>query len=181
MPLSEAEQLEILGRGGPGYQERITAAYVGYPSMQARLRLAGDMFFTSSVWRIAQAHQHFAPVYVYQFDYAPWPVRAAGLEGSHATELLAVFGNYRGPAGPILTGSFTHPDASRVVDDVQQRWVAFARNGVPSEDWPPYRGPDWPVLVFDRELRVEQNLGGDRRAVWDGFRLSIPSRIPRAW
>lgn len=76
MPLSEAEQLEILGRGGPGYQERITAAYVGYPSMQARLRLAGDMFFTSSVWRIAQAHQHFAPVYVYQFDYAPWPVRS---------------------------------------------------------------------------------------------------------
>ncbi|BEL40017.1 carboxylesterase/lipase family protein [Mycobacteroides abscessus subsp. abscessus] len=180
MPLSEAEQLEILGRGGPGYQERITAAYVGYPSMQARLRLAGDMFFTSSVWRIAQAHQHFAPVYVYQFDYAPWPVRAAGLEGSHATELLAVFGNYRGPAGPILTGSFTHRDASRVVDDVQQRWVAFARNGVPSGDWPPYRGPDWPVLVFDRELRVEQNLGGDRRTVWDGFRLSIPSRIPRA-
>ncbi|SHT82566.1 Probable carboxylesterase LipT [Mycobacteroides abscessus subsp. abscessus] len=180
MPLSEAEQLEILGRGGPGYQERITAAYVGYPSMQARLRLAGDMFFTSSVWRIAQAHQHFAPVYVYQFDYAPWPVRAAGLEGSHATELLAVFGNYRGPAGPILTGSFTHRDASRVVDDVQQRWVAFARNGVPSGDWPPYRGSDWPVLVFDRELRVEQNLGGDRRTVWDGFRLSIPSRIPRA-
>lgn len=180
MPLSEAEQQEILGRGGPGYRERIIAAYPGYPSKEARLRLAGDMFFTSSVWRIARAHQQFAPVYVYQFDYAPWTVRAAGLEGSHATELPAVFGNYRGPAGPVLAGSFTHRAASRVVDDVQQRWVAFARNGVPSQDWPQYRGPDWPVMVFDREPRVEQNLGADRRAVWAGFRLNIQSRLPKA-
>lgn len=180
MPLSEAEQLEILGRGGPGYRERITAAYAGYPSTQARLRLAGDMFFTSSVWRIARAHQQFAPVHVYQFDYAPWTVRVAGLAGSHATELPAVFGNYRGPAGPILAGSLTHRAASRVVDEVQQRWVAFARNGVPGQDWPLYLGPDWPVMVFDSAPRVEQNLGADRRAVWDGFTLSIPSRVPRA-
>lgn len=180
MPLSEAEQLEILGRGGPVYRERITAAYAGYPSTQARLRLAGDMFFTSSVWRIARAHQQFAPVHVYQFDYAPWTVRAAGLAGSHATELPAVFGNYRGPAGPILAGSLTHRAASRVVDEVQQRWVAFARNGVPGQDWPLYLGPDWPVMIFDSAPRVEQNLGADRRAVWDGFTLSIPSRLPRA-
>lgn len=180
MPLSEAEQLEILGRGGTGYRERITAAYAGYPSKQARLRLAGDMFFTSSVWRIARAHQQFAPVHVYQFGYAPWTVRAAGLAGSHATELLAVFGNYRGPAGPILAGSLTHRAASRVVDEVQQRWVAFARNGVPGQDWPLYLGPDWPVMIFDSAPRVEQNLGADRRAVWDGFSLSIPSRLPRA-
>ncbi|MBA0045274.1 carboxylesterase/lipase family protein [Mycobacteroides sp. LB1] len=180
MPLSEAEQQEILSRGGPGYRERIVAAYPGYPSKEARLRLAGDMFFTSSVWRIAQAHQQFAPVYVYQFDYAPWTVRAAGLKGSHATELPAVFGNYRGPAGALLAGSITHRDASRVVDDVQQRWVAFARNGFPSEDWRLYRGPDWPVMVFDREPRVEDNLGTDRREVWAGFTLSVPSRLPKA-
>ncbi|OHT81096.1 carboxylesterase [Mycobacteroides chelonae] len=180
MPLSEAEQLEILARGGPGYLERIVGAYPGYPSKEARLRLAGDMFFTSSVWRIARAHQQFAPVYVYQFDYAPWPVRTAGLNGSHATELLAVFGNYRGPAGPLLAGSFTHRDASRVVDDVQERWVAFARNGVPSEDWPTYRGPDWPVMVFDRVTCVEKNLGVDRRDVWAGFTLSAPQRPPKA-
>lgn len=179
MPLSEPEQQEILAGGGPGYRERILATYPGYPSKEARLRLAGDMFFTSSVWRIAEAHQQFAPVYVYQFDYAPWTVRAAGLKGSHATELLAVFGNYRGPAGPLLAGSLTHRDASRVVNDVQERWVAFARNGVPSEDWPQYRGPDWPLMVFDRETRVERNLGADRREVWAGFRLSVPSRLPK--
>ncbi|OHT89183.1 carboxylesterase/lipase family protein [Mycobacteroides saopaulense] len=180
MPLSEAEQLEILVRGGSGYRERIVAAYPGYPSKDARLRLAGDMFFTSSVWRIARAHQQVAPVYVYQFDYAPWPVRAVGLKGSHATELLAVFGNYRGPAGPILAGSLTHRDASRVVDEVQQRWVAFARSGAPSDDWPPYRGPDWPVMVFDRETRVEPNLGADRRDKWAGFLLRAPDRRPQA-
>ncbi|MGH3722834.1 MAG: carboxylesterase/lipase family protein [Mycobacterium sp.] len=180
MPLSEAEQLEILGRGGPGYRGRIVAAYPGYPSRDARLRLAGDMFFTTSVWRIARAHQQFAPLYVYQFDYAPWTVRAVGLKGSHATELLAVFGNYRGPAGALLAGSVTHRNASRVVDDVQERWVAFACNGVPSDDWPLYRGPDWPVMVFDREPRVESNLGADRREVWAGFTLSAPSRPPAA-
>lgn len=180
MPLSEAEQQEILARGGPGYLERIVAAYPGYPSKEARLRLAGDMFFTSSVWRIAGAHQQFAPVYVYQFDYAPWTVRAAGLKGSHATELPAVFGNYRGPAGPLLAGSLTHRDASRVVDDVQQRWVAFARNGVPSQDWPLYCGPGWPLMVFDRVTRVEQNVGADRRDVWAGFVLSAPQRPLKA-
>ncbi|MUM19518.1 carboxylesterase/lipase family protein [Mycobacterium sp. CBMA271] len=180
MPLSEAEQLEILARGGDGYQERIVAVYPGFPSKDARLLLAGDMFFTSSVWRIAQAHQQFAPVYVYQFDYAPWTVRAVGLKGSHATELPAVFGNYRGPAGALLAGSITHRDASRVVDDVQQRWVAFARNGIPDGDWPQYCGPDWPVIVFDREPRVVDNLGADRREAWAGFTLSAPGRPRKA-
>lgn len=40
--------------------------------------------------------------------------------------------------------------ALRISNDVQNRWRAFARTGVPGEGWPQYGADDRAVLVFDR-------------------------------
>lgn len=171
MPLSE-EDLELaLAGNGRERRDRIVAAYPEYPSKDARFELASDLFFTSSVWRIAGAHQQFAPVYTYRFDYAPWPLRVAGLAGAHGTELFAVFGVYRGPAGALFAGSLTRRKASRVVDDVQDQWIAFARNGNPGDQWPRYRLPERATMILDSTSRVEDDPGSTRRQAWNGFDL----------
>ncbi|SIK86075.1 Probable carboxylesterase LipT [Mycobacteroides abscessus subsp. abscessus] len=173
MPLSESALEGMLTRGGPGHRDRIVAAYPGYPERSARVKLAGDMNFSTAAWQMAEAHHRYAPVYFYRYDYAPGALRIAGMGATHATELLAVFDSYRGAMGTVMAGALGRRDAVRVSNDVQRRWLAFARSGVPGDGWPTYGPPDRAVMVFDHATRVELDPEAARRAAWEGFSLAL--------
>jgi para-nitrobenzyl esterase len=172
LPMTEAAIERLLAHAEPDLRERITAAYPDYPDPAACLRLGGDFAFGSAAWQIAEAHAVHAPAYVYRYDYAPRTLRWSGLGATHATELFAVFDVYRTKFGALLTAAADRRSALRVSNDVQSRWRAFSRTGVPGAGWPAYTSADRAVMVFDRRSRVEYDPNADRRLAWEGFSLA---------
>ncbi|BBY26307.1 carboxylesterase/lipase family protein [Mycolicibacterium sediminis] len=171
LPTNEAKIEALLAGAEPTYRERITAAYPEYPAPDACIRLGADFTFGSTLWQLADSHSRHAPTYLYRYDFAPRTLQWAGLGATHATELLAVFDAYRTPLGRLLSAGRDRRSALRVSDDMQGRWDAFARTGVPGDGWPRYTTDARPVLVFDRAWRVENDPHADRRQAWEGFQV----------
>jgi para-nitrobenzyl esterase len=172
LPTNESMIEELLADAEPAARERITAAYPGYPSSSACIQLGGDFAFSSAAWQIAEAHSSHAPTYLYRYDYAPRMLRWSGLGATHATELLAVFDFYRTRLGGFLTAAADQRAALRVSNQVQRRWRAFSRSGVPGDDWPAYTAEDRAVMVFDNKWRIEFDPHPHRRTAWAGFSLA---------
>ncbi|MFG1932961.1 carboxylesterase/lipase family protein [Mycobacterium sp. NPDC048908] len=172
LPMTEPTIERLLAAVEPDERERITAAYPGYPDSAACIQFGGDFAFGSAAWQFAEAHSQHAPTYLYRYDYAPRTLRWSGLGATHATELLAVFDVYRTKFGRLLTAAADRRSALQVSDDVQARWHAFARTGVPGRDWPPYTTDDRAVMVLDRRARVEYDPHADRRQAWADFSLA---------
>jgi para-nitrobenzyl esterase len=172
LPTNESMIEELLADAGPAARERITAAYPDYPSSSACIQLGGDFAFSSAAWQLAEAHSTHAPTYLYRYDYAPRMLRWSGLGATHATELLAVFDFYRTRYGALLTAAADQRTALRVSNQVQRRWRAFSRTGVPGDDWPAYTVDDRAVMVFDRKWRIEFDPHPNRRMAWAGFSLA---------
>jgi para-nitrobenzyl esterase len=173
MPMTEPMIERLLSATEPAHRERITAAYPDYPDPDACIRLGGDFAFGSAAWQITEAHSRHAPAYLYRYDYAPRTLRWSGLGATHGTELLAVFDVYRTKFGRLLTAAADRRSALRVSDDVQRRWRAFSRTGVPGDGWPAYTSPDRAVMVLDRRSRVEYDPHAHRRQAWEGFSLAV--------
>ncbi|MHA7664011.1 carboxylesterase/lipase family protein [Mycolicibacterium sp. HS_4_1] len=172
LPTNEAMIERILAHVPAEQRTRITGAYPGYPqSADACIKLGGDFAFGTASWEIAGAHMRHAPTYAYRYDYAPPALHWTGLGATHATELLAVFDVYRTPLGALLTAAMDRKSALRISNDVQNRWRAFARAGVPGEGWPRYDADGRAVLVFDRKSRVELDPRAEQRQAWEGFSL----------
>lgn len=172
LPTNESMVEELLAELEPAVRKRITAAYPTYPKQEACIQLGGDFAFSSAAWQIAEAHGLHAPTYLYRYDYAPRALRWSGFGATHATELFAVFDIYRTRFGALLTAAADRGDALRVSNNVQRRWRAFSRTGVPGDDWPLYTHADRAVMVFDRKPRVEFDPHQHRRLAWDGFSLA---------
>jgi para-nitrobenzyl esterase len=172
LPMTEPTIERLLTLAEPGERERLTAAYPGYPDAAACIQFGGDFAFGSAAWQIAEAHSRHAPTYLYRYDYATRTLRWSGLGATHATELLAVFDVYRTKFGRLLTAAADRRSALQVSDDVQARWRAFCRTGVPGDDWPQYTSADRAVMVLDRRPHVEYDPDADRRQAWAGFSLA---------
>ncbi|OBA78317.1 carboxylesterase [Mycobacterium sp. 1164966.3] len=172
LPTNESMVEELLADAEPDARQRITAAYPDYPASSACIQLGGDFAFSSAAWQIAEAHGDHAPTYLYRYDYAPRTLRWSGFGATHATELFAVFDIYRTRFGALLTAAADRRNALRVSNQVQRRWQAFSRTGIPGDDWPAYTRTDRAVMVFDRKCRVEFDPHQHRRMAWDGFSLA---------
>jgi len=172
LPTTEHAIEALLAGAGSATRDRIIQAYPDYPAPAACVRIGGDFAFTSAAWQVAEARAEQAPTYVYRYDYAPRPLHWSGLGATHATELFAVFDIYRTRFGALLTAVGDRRSAYRVSRDVQTRWQAFARTGVPDDTWPAYTLAERPVQVFDRRTHVEYDPHPHRRNAWDGFTLA---------
>ncbi len=172
LPTTETAIERLFSQAEPGERERILAAYPGYPNPAACVRLGGDFIFGSAMWQIAQAHSRHAPTHVYRYDYATRALHLSGLGATHAMELLAVFDVYRSRFGRLLAAGVDARTAGKVSDDIQARWLAFAAQGVPGEDWPRYDRDERPVMVLDRRRRVEYDPHAERRQAWETFSLA---------
>jgi para-nitrobenzyl esterase len=172
LPMTEPAIELLLADSDIEAKDRITMAYPGYPSPSACIRLAGDFAFGTAAWQIAAAHGIHAPTFVYRYDYAPRTFHWSGLGATHATELLAVFDVYRTRFGSLMTAAADRRSSRRVSNDVQSRWRAFSRTGVPGAGWPQYTPDQRAVMVFDRHSHLEYDPHADRRQAWEGFTLA---------
>ncbi|MET9199213.1 carboxylesterase/lipase family protein [Gordonia sp. NPDC003585] len=143
------------------------------------LRLAGDAIFWAPMTAFADGHSAVAPTYVYRYDFEPAVLRTTGFGATHATELFAVFGAYRAPMGAgLAVGSWK--STGRVIDDVQSRWVSFARTGDPGVGWPAYRTDDRKVLVINDPDRVVTDPDAQRRDAWSkAHNPAVPDQSER--
>lgn len=171
LPTNET-MIDALFAGDAESKARITEAYPGYPSARACIRLGGDFAFATAAWQIAEAHGGHAPTYVYRYDYAPRTFHWSGLGATHGTELFAVFDVYRTPIGSLLTAAADRRSALRVSNDVQRRWRAFSKTGLPGDDWPTYTEQERAVMVFNRQSHLEYDPRAERRRAWEGFSLA---------
>jgi para-nitrobenzyl esterase len=96
-----------------------------------------------------------APAYAYLLSWKS-PVLGGILGAPHNLDLPLVFDNHdRAPFGG------DDPDIDRLVAEMADAWIAFARSGDPSHpglpEWPAYDSVQRPTMVFDRSSQVEND------------------------
>jgi len=135
--------------------------------LRSALQLSTDAAFRMPTIWAASAHSRFAPTWVYEFDFAPPPLRVAGLGAIHGAELPHVFD---APMPKIITFG-AEASGRRLTERMQSRWVSFASIGDPnplatSPIWPRYDVESRLTYVFDRKDRVVSDPHGELRRAW---------------
>lgn len=125
--------------------------------------LQSDYYYRVPAQRIAAlAHRWARSAHGYEFTW-PSPQWRGRLGAAHGVELPFVFGNLHTPTGQELTGP-TPPAV--LAEALQQRWVAFARDGNPG--WAPYAGVQPPVQHLGETLFCAPHPQPERFALWEG-------------
>jgi para-nitrobenzyl esterase len=92
----------------------------------------------------------------------------------HGTDVSASFYNVRDNI--IGVGS---TESKRMCERLASTWVAFAASGDPNNDkiphWPAYDVASRPTMIFDREMRVENDPRAEMRQFWSTM---PPARSP---
>jgi para-nitrobenzyl esterase len=141
-----------------------------YPRKSAFLiqaQIATDSGFRRSA--ITQAERKAAlgkaPAYMYL-----WTYESPGFGGKfgavHGTDVSASFNNYRDGIGG--TGS---PQQRALWERFASSWVAFAKTGDPNNakipNWPAYESGKRATMIFDNDVRVENDPRAEIRKFWD--------------
>ena len=111
-----------------------------------------------------KAAQGKAPVYMYL-----WSFPSSGFGGKfgavHGTDVSATFNNYRDGIGG--TGS---EEERALWSRFATTWVAMANNANPNNSkiptWPSYDANTRSTMIFDKEVRVENDPRGEIRRFW---------------
>ena len=111
--------------------------------------------------RIANAT---APLWMYAFDWET-PVQGGRMKAPHAMDVPFTFDTI--DLTNATDGSETARNLAATMSGV---WAAFARNGVPDHPaiprWPAYDLSNRATLVLDATCRIENDLRGETRALW---------------
>jgi para-nitrobenzyl esterase len=88
---------------------------------------------------------------------------------AHTVEIPFVFGTFDAPGAMDFLGR-PRSEMDGLAARVQQAWVSFARDGIPSvdglPDWPPCDSRTRPTMVFDVECVLKEDPIGRVRALW---------------
>ncbi len=111
-----------------------------------------------------KAAQGKAPAYMYLWSFA-----SGGFGGKfgavHGTDVSATFNNYRDGVGG--TGS---EDERALWARFSNTWISMAKNANPNNskipNWPPYDANTRATMVFDKEVRVENDPRSEIRKFW---------------
>ena len=169
MPTDPARIEKYFHATDPHAMERILAHYPGYPALAAAIDFGGDSILWAPTIELASAYSAIAPTYMYRFDYAPRAMKWAGLEATHAFELIAVFGYGAGAVGRALTLPGGKRGMRAVTDTVQREWLSFARIGKPTGAWPAYDTAERTTFIFDDPAGLAHDPHRARRLAWSGY------------
>jgi len=111
-----------------------------------------------------KAEQGQAPAYMYL-----WEFPSAGFGGKfgavHGTDVSATFNNYRDGIG----GTGSEPERA-LWSRFASSWIAMAKNADPNisniPKWPAYDSNKRATMIFDREVRVENDPRSEIRKFW---------------
>ena len=169
LPTSTERIRKMFELTDPEAQDRVTAAYRGFPHRKQAVELGGDAVFWYPSVQAAQAHSGYAPTWSYRFDYAPRAARAAGLGATHGLDLAAVFGNYDTGTARALLSLGNRRTTMNVGHRFRSALLRFARTGMPGPMWPGYDSSTRRTKIFDRYDRIELDPRAVRRRAWDGY------------
>lgn len=145
----------------------LLATYPGFPDPVESARVGGDLLFWYPATVVADAHGAVAPTYSYRFDYVSQDPRFGALGATHGQEIPYVFGRIRAVLAAEGVGATGEVDRDVVFSEqVMDRWLGFARDGIPDAAWPVYRAADRTVQVLDEDCVLQQDPLGERRAAW---------------
>jgi para-nitrobenzyl esterase len=120
-------------------------------------------FYDSTVQAAIKSEQAGAPAYHYQF-YRETPVEGGRYHVPHASEIPFIFDTLD---KAISIGGQPTPEAQALADAMSATWAAFARTGDPNNAaipaWPAYNKTERPSLVFDTQMRVENDIRKEQR------------------
>jgi para-nitrobenzyl esterase len=175
LPTTPDQLRQALARCGDDYENRIVAAYPGYPKPRVAVRIGGDFVFWRPSIAAAQGHSRHAPTYMYRLDYAPPAARLAGLHATHALDLIPVFGAVDTVLGRSLCPTGGYRQFLAVQNEFQENWLAFARTGKPLPSWPEYTEIRRATRIIDAPARVEVDPDNAKRIAWEGIRVPAMS------
>lgn len=132
---------------------RVEAVYDGYGTREPAAitgQLATDLLFTAPTRTVARsAARNGLPTYVYFYSYLR-PTQRGSLPGAlHGDEIYPVFGTMN------VVEKQLDSSTQRVTDDMQSRWVQFAKTGKPS-----MAGAPWPAFKPGAESVLEFTMDG---------------------
>jgi len=151
-----------------------------YSDPQVGLAIVGDVAFRMPSIRFAESlASHDVPVWMYLLT-LPSPLENGRYGSPHAIDLPFTFHNLDAEGGEFLIGQ--DEAYEQIADQVQDRWIAFIHSGDPNQeglsDWPMYNTNSRPTMIFDREIKSENDPLAEEREVWgeipfDGLNPSL--------
>ena len=162
-----------LGRAYPEHD--VGAIIAGYRELQPSSNAADVYLEATTDARYLAGHvlqaerkaaQGGAPVYLYLFNWDT-PVDGGKWRSPHALEIGFVFDNVENSESMSGVGE----EQQRVADIMADTWIAFARNGSPSNpaipEWPAYDTQQRPVMVLDATPELVYDARAGQRALLD--------------
>ena len=128
-------------------------------------RMDSDLTFRKGAFAQAElkARQGGAPVWTYLWT-EPSPAVDGRFGAVHGIDVAPSLYNTRG----ALNGS--SPAANELAAAIAGSWAAFAANGDPNNErvpqWKPYSAPQRTTMIFDQDLRVEDDPRAEFRKYW---------------
>ena len=130
------------------------------------IHLLGDALVRLPAIRFAEANSQRQPTYMYLFTYRSTSTYK-NYGSCHVMEIPFVFGVIDYPDVIVFTGRDTHREA--LMNQVQQAWVNFARNGDPSQPglaWPRYDERARATMELGLTSRIVNDPGSAERKLW---------------
>lgn len=121
-----------------------------------------DLLFWRPAVAYASAHSHYAPVWMYRFDWHP--EKPPYNKAFHALELPFVFGNLDGLER--MAKAEVTDEVKQLSHSIQSAWITFAKTGNPSTEavnWPAYHEETRETLILDSEITIENDPESEKR------------------
>lgn len=148
----------MIGPKAPGVIDVYRKLNPGATPSDIYFLAASDFRYGAPVMKIAERRAALkrGPVYLYYFRWET-PVRGGRLHSPHTIEIPFAFDNVK--ISESITGG--GEEAMALADKVSPTWLAFARTGDPNNSkiprWPKFEAKDWPTMVFNNEIKVEND------------------------
>jgi len=169
-PINEEQLKPYMVRFKAEDQNKLKAAYKGYPSKSSILALITDGIFTMPSARFAELQSAHANTYMYRFDWASKPIKAVGLGACHGIELPFVFGSFNTKLGKKILLFADTKRIHELSNEIQQDWINFARTGNPNnpgtDNWKKYEPSVRTTLIFDKKNYTCTDPNCDQRKAW---------------
>jgi para-nitrobenzyl esterase len=154
----------------PQHAARIVATYrKHYPDassflLKARMRTDAGGRRSATTMAERKAALGKAPAYLYICSFQS-PALGGKFGAVHGVDVGFAFNNARG----AVAGDT--PEARRLAACFAAGWVAFAKTGDPNTSelpaWPVFDAAKRPTMIFDTEIRLENDPLHDQRVLWD--------------
>lgn len=156
-------------RYGPKAEPMIQMYRARYPDkspylIQAQINTDATSRRSAILQAERKSEQGKAPAYMYLWAYA-----SGGFGGKfgavHGTDVSATFNNYRDGVGGTGT-----TEERALFARFSNAWVSMAKNANPNNskipDWPGYDAKNRATMIFDREVRLENDPRREIRKFW---------------